>query len=569
MADMKKKVFVSDDARLISEWDWDKNSDISPYKLTVGSNTKAWWIGTCGHTWIAAIKSRNIGRGCPYCAGISLLKGFNDLQTLSPHIAQEWDIEKNHPLLPTDVFNNSHTKVWWLCKNGHNWQASPNHRVSKGRGCPYCCHNPKVLIGVNDFQTIHPDIAREWHPTKNGLLSPNQFTANSDKSFWWRCIKGHEWKTSINHRSNGSNCPFCNQSLQTSFPEQAIYYYIRKAYPDTINGYTELFNNHGMELDIYIPSQKTGIEYDGLAFHRSKVINQREIQKYSVCKKNDIFLIRIREDESIDTSNICDKSIFVKASLDSVLFELIRYLPKLAQIEINIEKDDAEIRQFYYTLLRDNSLETLYPDLCKEWNYEQNKELTPNMFLPHSKTKVWWICSLNHTWKAEIDSRTYGRGCPYCSNVKVLLGYNDLESTSPDLIKEWDFSKNTFSPASVVSGSRKKAWWLCSKCGKSWLAEISSRSRGHGCPSCTRKLGSSKRVSEMIKKSGSLADRAPHLAAEWHPYKNLDLSPTQFALRARKKVWWQCSTCGNEWEAKICDRSYGTNCPICSRKKKQ
>ena len=61
-----------------------------------------------------------------------------------------------------------------------------------------------------------------------------------------------------------------------------------------------------------------------------------------------------------------------------------------------------------------------------------------------SKTKVWWICSLNHTWKAEIDSRTYGRGCPYCSNVKVLLGYNDLESTSPDLIKEWDFSKNTF-----------------------------------------------------------------------------------------------------------------------------
>lgn len=570
MGNAKEKVFVIDDSRLISEWNWEKNSEVSPSEVTVGSNKKVWWIGTCGHSWIAAVKSRNIGRGCPYCAGGSLLKGFNDLQTIAPKIAEGWDIEKNHPILPSDVFSNSHAKVWWLCENGHSWLASPNHRVSKGRGCPFCCHNPKVLTNVNDFQTNHPDIAKEWHPTKNGTLQPNQFTVNSSKSVWWKCVKGHEWRTSINHRSNGSNCPTCNQSMQTSFPEQAIYYYVKKAYPNSINRYTDLFNNHGMELDIYIPSEKIGIEYDGSAFHRSKIINQREIHKYNICKNNGVFLVRIREDNNTETSNICDKSIYLKSDLNSVMFDLIQFLPKLSQIEINIEKDDAEIRKSYYAFLNCNSLDSFYPNLCDEWNHERNNGLTPNMFLPHSQVKVWWICSKNHEWKATIDSRSGGEGCPYCSNVKVLPGYNDLETMRPDLITEWDFSKNIFSPSSVVPGSGKSAWWLCSKCGKSWSAEISSRNKGHGCPSCTRKIGRSKQINKMIKQNGSLADRAPHLAAEWHPHKNLGLLPNQVTEKSGKRVWWQCLICGHEWETRICDRSsYKTKCPCCSRKRRQ
>ncbi|MBQ1190636.1 MAG: hypothetical protein IIX57_09535, partial [Lachnospiraceae bacterium] len=62
----------------------------------------------------------------------------------------------------------------------------------------------------------------------------------------------------------GRGCPVCNHQNRSSFPEQSIYYYISKQYPDAVSGYTEIFPDT-MELDIYIPSLKLGIEYDGIA----------------------------------------------------------------------------------------------------------------------------------------------------------------------------------------------------------------------------------------------------------------------------------------------------------------
>ena len=172
VAEKKEKRYVSDNAQLMSEWDWERNKDISPNKVTVGSHRSVHWIGACGHYWEAQIKSRYYGRGCPVCSGKVALAGVNDLQTTNPELIKEWDYEKNAPLTPESILPGSHTVVWWQCKNGHIWQASPNHRTSKRRGCPHCCHNPKVLQGVTDLETVHPVLAREWHPTKNGSLIP-------------------------------------------------------------------------------------------------------------------------------------------------------------------------------------------------------------------------------------------------------------------------------------------------------------------------------------------------------------------------------------------------------------
>ena len=138
--------------------------------------------------------------------------------------------------------------------------------------------------------------------------------------------------------------------------------------------------------------------------------------------------------------------------------------------------------------MEQNSLKALFPDIASEWDYEKNDILKPEMFSSHSNIKVWWKCQNNHSWKVSIDARTSGgknRICPYCANVKVWIGYNDLASKRPDLIAEWDFDKNvSVSPESVTPGSGKKAWWKCVKCGHSWLAEISSRNKGSGCPKC-------------------------------------------------------------------------------------
>lgn len=569
MSEKKQKKYVCDLPSLMNEWDWEKNKDILPSQLTIGSNKKVWWIGNCGHSWPARVKERSRGRKCPVCTGKYIVKGINDLETTHPELIKEWDFEENAPLLPSSITANSHTPVTWRCEKGHKWKVSPNHRVSKGRGCRYCCHNPQVLVGENDFATLYPGLAAEWHPTMNGSLLPNQFTANSSKRVWWMCTKGHEWPTSISHRANGSGCPYCKNAQQTSFPEQAIYYYVKAAYPEAINGYIEIFKNHGMELDIYIPSLKIGIEYDGYAFHRTVVQHNREVKKYRICKELGIMLVRIREKPLEASDDICDESTIVTDSLTSTIKELKKFLPHLSNIDINVERDETIIKTKYYSEQEKNSLQYLHPILCQEWNYEKNNGLTPNMFSAHSNDKVWWKCSNNHEWPASIDSRVSGNGCPYCCNRLVWPGYNDLASKRPDLVKEWNYSKNIYSPSSVLPGSGNYAWWICSECGHQWRAEISSRNKGANCPECAKKSRIKTRMKSLVAKRGSLADHNPKLASEWHPTKNGILLPTDFTQYSKEKVWWLCPICGHEWPAIIQNRNNGSGCEKCSRKKRE
>ena len=90
-----------------------------------------------GHEWQASIANRNKGRGCPYCSGKKVLPGYNDLQTVNPALANEWNYEKNTGVRPIDVTPNSNKKAWWICSNGHEWEAKINNR-NNGNGCPIC-----------------------------------------------------------------------------------------------------------------------------------------------------------------------------------------------------------------------------------------------------------------------------------------------------------------------------------------------------------------------------------------------------------------------------------------------
>lgn len=468
-----------------NEWDYEKNSGLCPDEILPGSHKKVWWIGSCGHSWNSEIKSRVQGRGCPFCTGRSLLKGFNDLKTRYPDVAREWNYKKNVDLFPEDILPGSHERVWWICSQGHEWQISPNKRTSRNRGCPYCCHNPKALSGENDLETLYPEIAEEWHPTKNGELSPNMVTANSNKPVWWMCKKGHSWRTSPNHRVDGSGCPKCASGRQTSFPEQAVFFYISKAFPDAINKYTDIFEKTSMEIDIYIPSLQFGIEYDGSAYHKES-LRRREIEKYSICEKYGIKLLRIRENHSDDRTDNCDYLLFTSNNLSQTIEALKKYLPNLG--EIDVDRDKKDILANYLTSQKEKSLESVNPSLCHEWNYKKNGNLSPDMFLPNSNEIVWWKCDKSHEWQASIYARNTGAGCPFCSNNKVQAGFNDLATKRPDLLKEWHQELNTeIKPHEITPGSGKKVWWKCSVCGYEWCAEISSRNKGSGCPKCARR----------------------------------------------------------------------------------
>ena len=135
---------------------------------------------------------------------------------------------------------------------------------------------------------------------------------------------------------------------------------------------------------------------------------------------------------------------------------------------------------------KETSLLIHNPMLAQEWNYEKNGKLTPASVMPSSNKKVWWKCQKNHEWQTTINSRNSGVGCPYCSNKKVLIGYNDLQTINPKLAKEWNDEKNgDLTPKQFTAKSGKKVWWKCEK-GHEWQADIYSRNKGTGCPQCAK-----------------------------------------------------------------------------------
>lgn len=140
------------------------------------------------------------------------LKKEKNTKKRNSEIEKEWHPTKNKDLTPKDVFPKSGKKVWWQCKKGHEWETTVAHR-SNGHDCPYCT-NRKVCKD-NCLATVNPLVAREWHPKKNGKLTPKDIIAGSSKVYWWKCNKGHEWKAKVCDRNNGKRkCPKCEDEIR-------------------------------------------------------------------------------------------------------------------------------------------------------------------------------------------------------------------------------------------------------------------------------------------------------------------------------------------------------------------
>ena len=573
---MKNKKII-EYSNLMQEWDWEKNNQLNliPENLSSGSNKKVWWRCAHGHEWQAVITSRVAGRGCPYCSNNKVLPGFNDLATTHPFLVKEWNIDKNGLLKPTMVLAGSHQKVWWKCAHGHEWQATIKHRAYRGQGCPYCSGR-RAIAGKTDLATLNPQLAKEWHPTKNGDLTPDQVTVRSGKRVWWLCANGHEWLATPRDRDGDkTKCPFCNVRRQTSFAEQAIFYYVKKCFPDALNKYKEIFSN-SMELDIFIPSVNIAIEYDGMIWHKSEEEHKRERKKYEICKSKNITLIRVKEKNDTDWRDVADKIFYVAKTkkyekLNHVVQILLEFISLSipgglsTNLTVDIEKDKNDIEN-YLTEIQ-NSLADFRPDLVEEWDFEKNGRLKPEMFFLHSNEIVWWKCKqCGHEWKVQINQRTRneGSGCALCGNIKkgktfhkgYLSANGSLASNNPELAQEWHPTKNVLTPNDITAASPIKVWWKCKQCGHEWQASPNNRSRGVGCPCC----------SGRVPKIGfnDLETLNPILASEWNMEKNKPLLPNMVLPNSGKKVWWKCKICGHEWQSAPHSRSAGHGCPCCS-----
>ena len=529
-------------------WHPTKNKELTPEMVPPSSDSKVWWLGKCGHEWQATVNDRKRGRSCPYCSGRRVLFGFNDLATKNPELTKEWHPTKNGNLTPEMVTAGSGKKVWWQCKHNHEWEALIHNRA-KGRGCPYCSGH-RIWVGFNDLAITHPNIASEWHPNKNGALTPEMVTAGSNKKIWWQCEHGHEWQATVANRTNGRNCPYCSKN-GTSIPELTLLYYIRNIRFDAIHRYRDL----GFELDIYIPELKIAIEYDGHKYHKN---TKKDIIKNRKCLKNDIKLYRIRE---TGLSELNDSSVdyFYKYGNDISFSEVISNLLSdisETEIKVNVTEDFAKINDFIKHTEIEESLAKHNPELAAEWHPTKNGSLIPEMVTPGSGIQVWWQCKAGHEWKTRIKSRTYlNTGCPYCSGRQPILGKTDLATKYPQLSKEWHPNKNgALTPQDVSKGSKKKVWWQCDS-GHEWQSTINNRTKGNGCPYCAGK--------KALSGFNDFATTHPALAREWHSTKNKKLTPNMVKPCSNRKVWWQCSHCGHEYQRIIANQTKKGHLPRC------
>lgn len=350
----------------------------------------------------------------------------------------------------------------------------------------------------------HPEIAKQWHRTKNGPWKPTDFTARSGVKVWWRCPHGpdHVFQTRIATRtmSTGSGCPFCRglkasitNSLASLFPA------IAKEWDSTKNGKTT-------PKDVVAGSNKRAW-WRCLKGHdwQSQISNRTEGHGCPYCTGR-------------------------------------RVTPERA-----LSKHCQDVRDY--------------------WHPVKNRGLAPSQVSTGSMRVVWWRCpkSKDHEWQAAVQTfvrslSTSTRGCPYCRGLRVGKS-NSLAFLYPEIASELHPTKNNGLKAEELSyGSFKKVWWQCKVDPQHvFQNHVSLRTgRGHGCPYC-----SGRRASDL----NSLARCYPQIAKLWHKTKNEELSPRNTTYGSHKKVWWQCNKNKRHiWQAAVYSMTLDhLHCPYCTR----
>lgn len=347
-------------------------------------------------------------------------------------------------------------------------------------------------------------------------------------------------------------------SHQTSYNEQALYYYISKMYPDA----QSRAKIAGVEADIHIASKHVALEYDGERWHTVEKI-AKDVSKYHHMKKHNLTLIRVREPNCPDLPDYPGKVLRMKglknADVNAIILETLQYLcsinPSAVFPDVDIERDAHEISALISIKDYENSLMFRYPEIAQEWDYEKNYPLTPDMIAAGSPKKVWWKCPLGHSYHTDPHHRIAGRGCSICAGRVVLVGFNDLESQNPELVQYWNYEKNqNISPSEITSASHRRVWWKCA-CGKEFQARIQDATGK--CHTCS--------ANKVTHGENDLATVRPDLLKYWD-YTANTIKPNQIKCTSLKHVHWICPECGYKYTRSVLSQCEAKGlCPACSR----
>jgi len=354
----------------------------------------------------------------------SLKKDKLPLSRTHPHLMDEWDFDKNE-IRPEEVTNGSNRKVWWLCRK-ENCGHSWGATVYNRTGNKRGCPAcaGKVATKNNSLATKFPELCEEWDYDRN-LFTTKEVTPGSEKKAWWVCKKcEYKWETSVNNRA-GKNPTGCPRCAGMVISEK--------------NNFAVLFPHLLEDWDY---KKNKGVD----PYKISSGTHKRIYWSCHVCSHPwSTYLFN----RTLHKSGCpgCSK--------------------KAASSTSNVKK--------------------VFPELLKEWDYVKNK-VPPDKVSSYSAKKVWWKCrKCNHNWEAVVFSRTAGgNGCPACAN-QVVTDNNRLSILFPEIVKDWDYTKNKICPEEVTSKSGRYIWWVCNVCGYGWRTKVCKRTvSNQGCSNCAK-----------------------------------------------------------------------------------
>ena len=342
-----------------------------------------------------------------------------------PQLNEEFHPTKNGRKTPNDYTFGSGVQLFWLCKNGHEFQNSPNQRTYYGQNCPYC--SGRRVTPENNLEVCFPEISSEWDYEKNGSLTPSMVHPKSMKRVYFKCKLNHSYKTRIQDRTQKqSDCPKC--SNKTSRPEFRVFSEIKFIFPESLHR----SKIKKTEVDILVPSIRVGIEYDGYYYHEGK--EDRDTQKNEFLKRNGFHLIRLRQEplKKISENDVLHpkRKYLLKTDLNDIFLKILK-LVDLSQDQKNsihnyVNQNNFQNGEHFQTYSRrpnipkgrDSFLHT-HPEFSQFWDYEKNHPLKPEYFTYGSNVEVYWRCNRGHSYKSSIDKKGIrGRGCPICQKIR-------------------------------------------------------------------------------------------------------------------------------------------------------
>lgn len=340
-----------------------------------------------------------------------------------------------------------------------------------------------------------PELAKQWHPTKNGDLTPQTIAPHSNREVWWQCEYGHEWRTSVNNRSKGHRCPYCTGRYLSPGVNDLL-----SQRPEVASEWHPWRNEDLHPSEIAVCSNKKvwwlceqGHEWQTQVSHRTGMHSTG----CPICKANrlqpglnDAATMHPELVEQIVPDKNIGKSLSQVACSSKEYF--VWRCKQGHEWTARVRQRTAGYGCPYCSGMRvipgKTDLRTVCPALAEEWHPTKNRTLKLDQVAKNSDIQAWWQCKIcGYEWQAMIWVRVRGAGCPFCNRtVRVVPGKNDLKSQFPEIAQQWDYEKNDkFIPETVTQYSNRKVWWLCEH-GHSWFAPIYSRTMlGSGCPLCS------------------------------------------------------------------------------------